>query len=149
MIPHTQALSEDELDAAFEVYREALFADISQVFGWDEAFQRQRFATTYLPVGLHWVVQDGMRQALLCVREAPASFHVHLILVLSAFQGQGLGRRLMAEIQQAAARQGKPVTLSAFRNNPRSLAFYRGLGYLVTAEEADFVDFASPPPVSI
>lgn len=59
--------------------------------------------------------------------EYPA--HLHLDLLPRA-QGQGLGRRLVAVLQQALAAQGVPgVHLGASKENAGAIAFYHRIGF--------------------
>ncbi len=68
----------------------------------------------------------------------PAADHLLLenLAVAPAHQGKGIGRRLMARVEELARAEGFPVvrlyTNKAFTTN---LAFYRRLGYAIEREE--------------
>lgn len=140
-----RAVRQDELDEAFALYKQGLYAYIEQVFGWNEAFQRERFGSSYPLETLYWSEGQGQNQALLCLRETAAERHVHLLLILPEFQRQGLGRSLMQELQRQAAQNGQVVTLSSFKLNTGALAFYQRLGYTIVGEDADFYDLSLRP----
>ena len=56
--------------------------------------------------------------------------HLYHLAVLPAFQGQGIGRRLIAEIGQRLAALGCPqLNLSVNLDNTAALAFYEKLGF--------------------
>ncbi|MGH6892371.1 MAG: GNAT family N-acetyltransferase [Dongiaceae bacterium] len=68
----------------------------------------------------------------------PAADHLLLenIAVASAYQGEGIGRKLMARVEEIAAAHGLPLvrlyTNKAFTAN---IDFYRSLGYTIEREE--------------
>lgn len=139
-------IREDELDAAFALYKTSLYPYIAQVFGWHEAFQRQRFRESYDPADLYWAEHAGERVALVCFKDLPHELHLHLLLFYQAFQGRGLGSRLMAQLHARAAANGQSVTLSSFSCNQAAVSFYKRLGYEVLAEDEQFVDLRLTPP---
>ena len=73
-----------------------------------------------------------------CLRWAVAEtgdFHVRRVAVAPELQRRGLGRALMAWAEREARRRGCPgVSVGVRTALPGNLAFYRGLGYEVTAE---------------
>lgn len=138
-------IKQADTEAAFALYKASLYAYIDKAFGWDEQAQRERFGQ-YRPENLCWILAaKGQRAGLLCLREAPDEWHLHLLLLYPDFQGQGIGSKLMDQIQRRAARSGKSVTLSSFRDNHAALAFYQRLGYEMTGAEAHFIDFRLGP----
>lgn len=61
---------------------------------------------------------------------------VHLIdiAILPAYRCQGIGTRLLRELQSAAARAGRPVTLNVLATNP-ALRLYQRLGFAITGQD--------------
>lgn len=73
-----------------------------------------------------------------CLRwqvKANGDFHVRRVAVEPELQGQGVGRALMAWAEEEALRRGSTgVSVGVRVALPGNLAFYRQLGYAVTAE---------------
>jgi ribosomal protein S18 acetylase RimI-like enzyme len=125
-------------DAAFAVYREALFDDIERNFGWDENDQRQRFMESYPASSLFWCLRRGRKVALLSMRPWEDGAHLHLLLVLPAFQGYGLGQQILRQICSEMFAKGGSLFMSCFRDNPRVVKFWRRMGARVVDEDGPF-----------
>jgi ribosomal protein S18 acetylase RimI-like enzyme len=62
--------------------------------------------------------------------------HLHNLQVRSDLQGQGIGRQMMAFIEDKAKQMGKRIlTLGVDSWNERAIRLYKGLGYEVFKEE--------------
>ncbi len=65
--------------------------------------------------------------------------HLHHFMVSPAHRGSGLGARMAAEMERRVADGGfSRLTLKAALANPRSLDFYRRLGYRRLSDEGDY-----------
>ena len=94
---------------------------------YEEALARHRFDLAYI---------DGTLAALIeTIREADHLL-VENVAVSPSFQGQGLGRRLMAHAE-ALARELGLATIRLYTNQrfAENIALYRKLGYRVDREE--------------
>lgn len=59
-----------------------------------------------------------------------ASAHLEVLAVASAAEGQGLGRQLLARIEQAMRKKGaRGMSLHVFGNNTRARALYSQAGF--------------------
>ena len=76
---------------------------------------------------------DGRRAGLFKVSRDAASWRVVQIQLDRAFQGRGLGRRLLAGLLQEADAQDAAVTLSVLRGNP-ARRLYESLGFAPVGE---------------
>lgn len=63
----------------------------------------------------------------------PAGWRIVQIQIDPAFQGQGLGRRLLASVLDRADAEGAPVTLSVLKGNP-ARRLYEALGFTSVKE---------------
>ena len=133
-----------EFDEVFALLKAGLHDVIDDVFGWNDAFQRQRLQDDYQWSWMHWVVEHGQKKALVCFKPYDQALHLHLILVYPEFQRQGLGQRIMADIQTMAFSERRDITLSAFKKNTGAVSLYRTLGYALEQEEAHFLLFRLP-----
>ena len=67
----------------------------------------------------------------------PDGLHIWQIAVHHDWQGQGIGRRLIAAAGRTAAERGaKALTLTTFRDVPWNEPYYRRLGFHTLADEA-------------
>ncbi len=66
----------------------------------------------------------------------PDCVYVNQIYLLPKHQGQGVGRRCMLLVLEAASKLSLPVRLRVLRVNVRAAAFYGRLGF-ATAGETD------------
>ncbi|KHA73463.1 GNAT family acetyltransferase [Pseudomonas chlororaphis] len=83
-----------------------------------------------------WVAENSDVQLTGFVRAVDIDQHLHIeeLSVSQAFQGQGIGRALVAAIiEQARAMQLNSVTLTTFRDLPWNAPFYQRLGFVELA----------------
>ena len=135
-------VASSEFDKAFREYKLGLKSVISEVFGWDEEFQYERFSSSYELSWLYWVLKDGEPQAQLCYKLTNFELHLHLLIVFEEHRNKGLGREIMSYIHDLADEASLRTTLSSFRNNAKAITFYENLGYEVTDEEEHFLEFS-------
>jgi ribosomal protein S18 acetylase RimI-like enzyme len=70
---------------------------------------------------------------------------VWAVRVLEPFQGAGLGARLMAALEEAAADRGyRGLQLGVEQENDRARAFYERLGWRVTGERRESYGYTTP-----
>ncbi|MFJ3461083.1 GNAT family N-acetyltransferase [Achromobacter spanius] len=63
----------------------------------------------------------------------PAGWRIVQIQIDPDYQGQGLGRRLLAKVLDRADKEGAPVTLSVLKGNP-ARRLYEALGFTSVME---------------
>jgi ribosomal protein S18 acetylase RimI-like enzyme len=67
--------------------------------------------------------------------EGPDFMVIHRLIVPPSAQGQGVGTRMMLNIETMLREQGtKSIRLDAFTQNPHSLRLYEKLGYRIVGE---------------
>jgi ribosomal protein S18 acetylase RimI-like enzyme len=71
---------------------------------------------------------DGQPAGLFKHCREPAGWRIVQIQIAPAFQGRGLGRRLLESVLDQADAQGIPVTLSVLKGNP-ARRLYESLGF--------------------
>ena len=67
--------------------------------------------------------------------EQPDHLLIENVAVAPAFQGQGIGRRLMAHAEQLAVKGGAEIRLYTNARFTENVALYRRLGYRIDREE--------------
>lgn len=94
---------------------------------YDAALRKHRFDLLYV---------DGTLAALIETIREPGRLLVENVAVSPAFQGRGLGRRLMAHAETLAGEAGcAEIRLYTNRRFAENVALYRRLGYRVDREE--------------
>ncbi|GAM71559.1 histone acetyltransferase HPA2 [Vibrio sp. JCM 19236] len=135
-----EPITQDEWPQIFAIYKQALFEHVEAVFGWDEAFQKQRLVQEYDQKWFHWVYHGRDRVGLICFKPTKHAIHLHLLILLPDYQGQGLGKGVMQLIERLALESHKTcVTLSSFTRNQVAIHFYQKLGYLQIEQDSDFI----------
>lgn len=136
-----RAASEREADDLPEIERSsgAIFR------GWpglewiaDDDVQSADQHRTLMSQGVALVAEDGERGVVgfLNGELTPDGLHIWQIAVHLDWQGQGIGRKLIAEAGRIAAERGaKALTLTTFRDVPWNELYYRRLGFHTLAEE--------------
>jgi len=85
-----------------------------------------------------WSGGQPIAYAILSAKDAGHA-HLHHFMVSSAHRGSGLGARMAAEMERRVVHGGfTRLTLKAALANPRSLDFYRRLGYRRLSDEGDY-----------
>jgi len=133
-----------EFENVLALLKLGLFEVIDEVFGWDDAFQRQRIKDDYHWSWMHWVNHHNDTIGLICFKPYDQALHLHLILLYPDYQRQGFGQKIMAQIHAIAREEHRDVTLSAFKKNVGAVRLYQKLGYRVEHEEEHFLLFRLP-----
>lgn len=129
----------EDLDALVDLLR-MLFC-IEADFDFDAARQRQGLAMLLAHEAAVLLVAEaagqviGMCSGQLTISTAEGGFAllVEDVVVAQAWQGRGVGRELLAALEQwAASRKIGRLQLLADRNNTPALEFYRKLGWQPT-----------------
>jgi ribosomal-protein-alanine N-acetyltransferase len=121
MTAHLEPVTIGALTAADAAWCAELEA---QLFDGDDpwpavAFHRELARTNGMLVGYAGISRLG--------RKPPFEYEVHTIGVDRAYQGQGIGRRLLDELLKFA--DGGVVYLEVRTDNEVAIALYRGLGF--------------------
>jgi ribosomal protein S18 acetylase RimI-like enzyme len=144
---HTFQRPATEWDLAdlFELHRLVFRAHIDELWGWDEAWQRQRFREEFAESETT-VVRAVERTVgyVQVVAEADRLF-LRNIALHPDVQGQGLGARLVEEFIVRAESRDLPIVMGVFRTNPRAVAFYERLGFVRTGKTETHVRMERPP----
>lgn len=125
----------DELFAVFTCYMRPVLED---VLGWNEAFQKEGFCSFLQHEWFYWMILDSQRVGLVCHKTTEASVHVHLLVVFSDRQRQGLATQVIRDLLENAHQQDLPLTLSCFKTNEGALQLYKKLGFVVTSQDEHF-----------
>lgn len=106
-------------DAAWlwELYSTLLKPSITEQWGWDEASQYKNFSE-HLPFSLFSILENnGDALAAYAVEEKNDRVYLHMLLVVSEHQSQGIGSHVMNLLKAQAEKLSLPIELSIFPAN--------------------------------
>jgi ribosomal protein S18 acetylase RimI-like enzyme len=124
-------------DAEFlwALHRECMHPYVERIWGWDDARQRRHFRGLLDVSECHVVMLAGLAVGSRLVQRCPERIFLASIEILPAFQGQGIGTRLLTELREEASRAELPLELHVLKLNP-ALRLYTRLGFRRIAETA-------------
>ena len=137
----------DDFEFLWWLHQAAMREYVDQTWGWDDAFQAQRFRDAFVTdrTGLE-IVEDGAeRIGCLRVVRDQARWFLAAIVIVPSRQGQGIGTRLVASLCRDADTLGLPVHLQVLKVNP-AIHLYQRLGFTVTGETPTHYTLRHQPP---
>ena len=117
---------------------------VTELWGWDDAWQVDAFASSIVPGSTRVVVVGEQLVGFFETREDADAVVLSRIELDPTFQGRGIGTRVIATVLSEARAGGKPVRLQVFKINPRARSLYRRLGFLETGETDRHIQMAAP-----
>jgi len=127
---HLRRVAAADFDFLYRLKVVCLKEYVTAVWGWDEAFQRSHFTANFDPTDSHIVVACGRDIGQLSVELRPAEIHLNGIYLLPAYQGQGLGGRIIGDVLTRAHANDRPVQLQVIIGNPAH-RLYERLGFRI------------------
>ena len=127
-----------ESDKAFvrEAMRRAYRDVVIHQFGtWDDNHHNRRFDDKWLYGGFEVVELAGESIGAIWTTYEASYVRLRDLFLVPAFQGRGIGSRLMNDELTKARRLGKPLRLRVLKEN-RARALYRRLGFSDCGETA-------------
>ena len=135
---------ERDREFLYQVKKQSNFGYISDLWGWDEDFQRREFARDFQQIREFSVITvDGADAGFLQLQSGSDFLNVAEIHLLPPFQGQGIGSAVLRDIQADA--EGLPVLIGCFRANKRAYQLYQRLGFApITENDTHFILIYNP-----
>jgi ribosomal protein S18 acetylase RimI-like enzyme len=132
--------TDTDRSALFNLHRAVFHDHIEKIWGWDERWRRDNFAAEFACATTSVIAVDGQTVGYIQVLDKEDRIHVQNIAVARAFQGKGIGSRLLKELQLKAAARHVPLQLGVFRTNTLALKLYERLGFCQTGETATHIE---------
>jgi ribosomal protein S18 acetylase RimI-like enzyme len=114
----------------FELYAELLREPIEAQWGWDDEFQKDCFKKNLPASKFHLYFINSSIAAASYVNNELDHLYIKMLLVPKLYQRQGVGRKVIVQLQEQAIQQHKSIKLSVIKANP-VLSFYTELGFEV------------------
>jgi ribosomal protein S18 acetylase RimI-like enzyme len=129
------ATSEDK-EWIYEVKKQAYHHYVENIWGWDEAWQRNNFESEYDRRVNFVVMLDDQLVGWLQLEYPPYQVYLGNIAILDHYQGRGIGTAVLTRIIGEASASSRSVALQVFKTNPRATALYERLGFRRVGETA-------------
>jgi ribosomal protein S18 acetylase RimI-like enzyme len=133
---------EVDRQSIFALYKLSLHGYVSQTFGWDESFQKERFDVSY--PDLISVDLESSTVGYVALRTSVEEIHLSLLILQPEYRNRGIGRKVMETLMARAVESNLPLTLSCFLCNEGAMRFYRELGFLLVRKDEHFADYRLP-----
>jgi ribosomal protein S18 acetylase RimI-like enzyme len=118
----------------FALHREAMQDYVAATWGWDEAWQREFFARTYIAGRNALIVRGDVLIGRLCVTRHWRRLFLRDIELVAAERNRGLGSAIIGAVQGLARDERRIVELIVLKCNPAQRLYAR-LGFTVIADD--------------
>jgi len=113
----------------FDLHRAVFREHIEKIWGWDEKWQRANFTAEFACAATSVIEQDGRIVGYVQILDKEDRIQVQNIAISQAYQGKGIGSRMLRNLQLEAAARKVPLQLGAFRTNTLAQKLYERLGF--------------------
>lgn len=103
-----------DLDACWQIHRDAMRDAVAALWAWDDTEQRARFEAAFEPALTRCIEVDGSTAGMLKVDARGVPVRLLQIALSPAFQGRGIGAAVVRRVQAEAA--PRPVWLQVLRS---------------------------------
>lgn len=134
MVTLRQATHAD-YDFLYNLHVAAMRPYIEAIWGWHEAWQREYFDRKFDPAPRRIICLNNKEIGVVVVEERSNALYLALIELLPAYQGRGIGTRLVGDLQAQARARNLPLTLHVLKSNHPARRLYERLGFVIVDEE--------------
>jgi len=125
---------ETDREAIYQMYRLVMRGFISDIWGWDEQWQRADFSAHFDPHGITLAFHEDELAGYCHVESRDSQLFIRMIVVHPHYQRNGIGKRLLESVIASAGKQSKSIGLEVFKINEVARAFYERYGFNVDGE---------------
>jgi len=135
-----------DLAVLFEVHRSVFRSHIEKLWGWDEDWQGENFASEFTAAATSVIEDDGHIAGYIQILDEDARIYVQNIAISEVFQGKGIGTQLLKGLQSDAAARKVPLQLGVFRTNTPAQRLYERLGFHKVGETHTHIEMSWAAP---
>jgi len=129
-----QATDADK-DLIFTIKRRSIRPYVEKVYGWDDKLQRQFVEDVYKTEQIRFIIVNDDAIGFIQLQQTADEIFLANLLIIDEYQGKGLGKELLMDVINTAAKLDKPVRLEVFTVNERAQKFYREQGFKVIKKD--------------
>ena len=120
---------------------------ISEIWGWDEQWQRNDFSAHFDPQGITLAHHEHALVGYSHVENQGGQLYIRMIVVHPRYQRKGIGSKLLESVIAAGEEQSKGIGLEVFKINHEAKKFYERYGFNVEDEtSSSYVMCLMPNP---
>lgn len=127
---------ESDGEAIYQLYRLVMHGFISEIWGWNERWQRTDFSTHFDSSRIKLAFHEHELVGYSHIESKDSQIFIRMIVVHPRHQRNGIGTGLLSSVMASAARQSKSVGLEVFKINVVAKAFYEKHGFKVEGENS-------------
>lgn len=127
--------SGDDYDFFYEVKKTVLKHYIETIWGWDEDFQRKFHKENYSVDNTNIIMVNNEDAGTLEIKKDEESIFISSLYILPAFQGKGIGSRIITDFIEQAKNEKKRVELEVLKLNVGAQKLYTKLGFTLTERD--------------
>lgn len=132
---HLRPAMAADVDVTYAIKQDALKIYIEQVWGWDEAYQKQLHSNGFEPHFILIIQADGVPVGYIELEENKDFLFIANILIIKAYQNKRIGTILLQNMIQKAKEQQQEVCLEVLKVNEKARKLYERLGFEVYEED--------------
>ncbi|HDZ09391.1 GNAT family N-acetyltransferase [Pseudohongiella sp.] len=134
-----------EMDWAYRIFKTGMQSYITRTWGWNELFQEHSFFAN-LPASSFTIASidtagtgatSGQRRVDIGgyhLKQKADHLYLEMLLIDPAWQRQGYGSAIIADVMLQANERNLPVRLSVLKINP-AYHFYHHLGFVIETQD--------------
>ena len=126
---------EHETDFIYALKKIGIYPYVSQIWGWDEAFQYREFEDDWAKRDEFWTLWSE-NEPVGYVQLAQEGHIVNVVElhIVPQHRRKGLGSEILQEIVENESAHGRKVQIGCFRQNESALRLYERLGFVRVGE---------------
>ncbi len=139
----TRTATRNDKDFLWKLKVASMRGYIEAVHGWDDAIQYGFFEQGFHPEDIRIIQCDRRDIGMYELRERDEEWFLARIEILPAFQGRGIGTKVIQGMIDQVSKTGKPLRLQVFKVNPAQ-KLYECIGFLRTGETGTHITMELP-----
>lgn len=130
---YCNATNEDK-DDIFKVYRAVMEGYISEIWGWNDEWQKNDFLSHYKADGITLVYKANELVGYSQIEEKDDLLFMRMLAILPNHQKMGIGRQLLESFVAKGKKHSKHLSLEVFKINSKAREFYEYQGFVAVGE---------------
>ena len=130
--------TDSDCDFAYEVKKRAEGEYVSEIFGWDEAFQIDFHNNEWRDEKPQIIEYNGHPIGTISVRKGNDCCQIGRFFIDPRYQSKGIGTHLLGRILTEAEANASIIKLAFLKNNPVK-SLYERLGFKVVVQKGNFI----------
>ena len=122
-----------DFEFLYRLKAECLREYVEEIWGWDEAYQRQHFTRSFDPTRMQIIVCHDHDVGALSIEDKGFERYLAGFYIMPDWQNRGLGTTILQDVIERLRAPGIPVRLQVLKVNP-ARRLYERLGFEIYDE---------------